>query len=324
MAPTPNPPTVTSHTLDGVKAVVTGTGQPGATLKLFSDGIFVGSTTVLPDGTYSVTSSDLVPGLHSLTVSQEVNGAVSNSVDAGTVNVVPPPPTWSSTTLQQPGSSVIITGSGVPGDVIDIYEGNTKVATTTVAVDGTWSAIISTPLPVGIHSFTAKQSVDGISSSAVPAGSVTITAAASTTRAAAGTTAAPPVPTTGALAGTTTAEAAAPSTTSAGPTPTTLTLTSSSETETQSSTTSVTEVFIIYRDLVSVYEVGKGADLLLRALPPSCALLVLDHLCPPPRWIKRPRLALLLQRLQVPPQRLSRVPLKPRPAAPRRKPAHLW
>lgn len=266
-----------------MKAVVTGTGKPGATLKLFADGVFVGSTTVLNDGTYSVTSSDLTPGTHPLTISQTSSGAVSASVDAGTVDVAPSPPAWSTTTLQ--GSNAVISGTGFPGGTIEVYEGNTKVATTTVAVDGTWSAITTNPLSLGTHSFTAKQLVDNIASSSVSAGSVTLTA---TTTVKAGATTAP-------APGGATTPAAGGATTPAGPAPTTNAggATTGASPQTTAAAGQVRQhwllklfdcCFLLTISFISPFRLKR-----LRLLPPPQQKLKVLLLLRPKRQLHRPR-----------------------------------
>lgn len=64
-----SPPVV----LSGSKVTVTGTGTPGLTAILFSDGIIVGRVNVSANGSFTVTSSDLAPGAHVLQVLQETS-----------------------------------------------------------------------------------------------------------------------------------------------------------------------------------------------------------------------------------------------------------
>jgi hypothetical protein len=80
-------PVVSSTSVAGTIATVTGTGQPGATIDLFADGSKVGSATVGADDTFSVSSSSLAIGDRALTVSQTFAGETSSSVAAGSITV---------------------------------------------------------------------------------------------------------------------------------------------------------------------------------------------------------------------------------------------
>src|SRR5262249_15274235 len=68
----------------------------------------------------------------------------------------------------------VITGTGVAGDTITLFDGSTSVGTATVGAGGTWS-ITSSALADGAHTLTAKETdVAGDVSAASAALAVTI------------------------------------------------------------------------------------------------------------------------------------------------------
>ena len=69
-------------------------------------------------------------------------------------------------------SPVIVSGTGVAGDTITIYDGATAIATVVVGAGGTWSKTVS--LGVGTHTLTATQYVVSAVPSAAGA-AVTVT-----------------------------------------------------------------------------------------------------------------------------------------------------
>lgn len=121
-APRPADPVVTSTELvDKTVATVKGTGEKGATIKLYVDGIYSGNSVVVAnDGTFTVSSSSLAPGTHLLSITQTVasSGATSDSVDAGSVTVVGPATTTvpvvppQETTAPAPGQQTTVPGGG--------------------------------------------------------------------------------------------------------------------------------------------------------------------------------------------------------------------
>ena len=77
-----------------------------------------------------------------------------------------PSPTWST-------ASVTLTGTGVAGQTLTIYDGSNAIKTVTVSASGTWSAKVS--LRLGTHTLTAKQSpASGLLSAASAPRTVTV------------------------------------------------------------------------------------------------------------------------------------------------------
>ena len=75
------------------------------------------------------------------------------------VPVKPPAPVISTpkdgATIQDP--SPIITGTGVPGDSVNVHEGSTPLCTAVVQSDGTWMCQVQTVLTDGQHTINASQ-----------------------------------------------------------------------------------------------------------------------------------------------------------------------
>jgi probable HAF family extracellular repeat protein len=151
--------------------------EPSGTIT-FSDGTTKWAAT-LSGGSAIATISSLTLGSHSVTASYGADANLVASVSAATILSVTPAapaitsPTSGSSTVN---SSVTVTGTGTSGAEVDIQEGATKVGTTTVNSDGSYSATIT--LAVGVHSLTATQTVNGVTSPATAAVSITVLPAA--------------------------------------------------------------------------------------------------------------------------------------------------
>ncbi len=117
---------------------ISGTGEPGATVDLDTDGdgIVDLSTTVAPDGTWSVTPSPALSDGVVIAVRQtDPDGNQSVSV-GDTIDALPP-----NAPVIQVASGTEISGTGEPGATVavDIDGDGTPDLTTTVAANGTWS-----------------------------------------------------------------------------------------------------------------------------------------------------------------------------------------
>ena len=158
---------------DGVTDVaaptLSGTGVSGDTVIIYNGEVAVGSATVV-DGTWAVTTSTLAPGKYELTAAQ-VDGYGDATPAASplplTIVAAPVAPTLalaagSDTGTKGDGITSIVTpvisGTGISGETVIVYDGATVVGSATVG-DGTWS-ITTTTLAAGAHALTATQ-VDG-------------------------------------------------------------------------------------------------------------------------------------------------------------------
>jgi len=82
----------------------------------------------------------------------------SNPSAAASVTVYPPPPVAPTISAPAPAtisSSVTLSGNGVAGDLVTLYDGSTAIGTVTVAANGTWSKTVTVGL--GAHAISATQ-----------------------------------------------------------------------------------------------------------------------------------------------------------------------
>jgi flagellar hook assembly protein FlgD len=167
----PEAPVITSpaegSTTTDTTPLVTGTGEPGATVEVKIDGVVVGTTTVKPDGTWELQVTEpLSGGEHTVSATQtdeagNTSPAASNTftVDAG----VAPPVITSPQTGDEVSQTPTVTGTGQPGATVTVYVDGNPVGTATVGADGEWSLALP-ELACGTHTITATQTVDGTAS----------------------------------------------------------------------------------------------------------------------------------------------------------------
>ncbi len=158
---------------DDTTPTVNGTGEAGATIKLYDGTTYLGSTLVGATGTWSYTpTTALSNGAHSLNATQTdvagntgpVSGSVSFTIDTSTVTS----PTI--TTVQDDVGTVqgavaqsgttddtkpTIVGTAPAGTTIHVYDGTVLLGSTVTDAFGAWSYTPGTALGDGLHSFTA-------------------------------------------------------------------------------------------------------------------------------------------------------------------------
>ncbi|QNP49909.1 Ig-like domain-containing protein [Diaphorobacter aerolatus] len=159
---------------DDATPVVSGSGTPGTIVTIYDGAREVGSTTVQPDGKWSVEVSALGDGDHVLTATTTNAAGVESAHTGGyplTVDTVAPdaPETVHATdNVNNAGGAVIaitqgdttddatptLSGSGTAGETITILDNGVKIGETTVQPDGTWSFTPATGLGEGAHSIT--------------------------------------------------------------------------------------------------------------------------------------------------------------------------
>lgn len=139
--------TITSGTpTDASQPLLAGTGEPGGTITIYDNGVAVGTTTVLPNGTWSVTPDGPLPdGTHTITV-VETDAAGNQSTASEpivfTVDTTPP---------LAPGDLVVsndggtITGTAEPGSTVTIREGDVTLGTVVADSQGNFSLTLSPP-----------------------------------------------------------------------------------------------------------------------------------------------------------------------------------
>ena len=139
--------TITAGTpTDASQPILAGTGEPGGTITIYDHGVAVGTTTVLPNGTWSVTPDGPLPdGTHSITV-VETDAAGNQSTASEpiifTVDTTPP---------LAPGDLVVsndggtITGTAEPGSTVTIREGDAILGTPVADSEGNFSLTLTPP-----------------------------------------------------------------------------------------------------------------------------------------------------------------------------------
>ncbi|MFL4414922.1 Ig-like domain-containing protein [Citrobacter portucalensis] len=167
-----------------------GTGTDGSKITLYDGATPIGSTTVLPGGTWSIQlDQPLSEGTHNLSaIATDVAGNASNAGNFTlTIDTTPPAaPVISSaegligTNLQtlNNGSSTKssnpeLSGTGEPGAKITIYDNGGPIGTVTVQPDGTWT-FTPTSLADGSHKFTAT-ATDVAGNTGIPSAGFTLT-----------------------------------------------------------------------------------------------------------------------------------------------------
>ncbi len=166
-------PLVNGQLTNDTTPTLNGRGEVGATIKVFSDGVLVGSTTVDDSGAWSVTpTTALTNGPHILTVNQtDPAGNISASTGGFTVNVdasAPVAPVITSVAdntapvigvVPNGGSTnethPTISGTGEAGSTITLYNGAAVLGTTTVNAGGNWTFTPTTALTSGTWNITA-------------------------------------------------------------------------------------------------------------------------------------------------------------------------
>jgi hypothetical protein len=159
-------------TVDTATPVISGTGEPGATVTVKDkDGKVIGTATVGGDKNWSVTPASPLPqGPNAVTVEQDANGTTSTDSGSFTVDVpvVIAEVTAAVKSKDDEAKTAELTGKGQPGATITVTT-PTGPVTTTVDKDGDWTLGVS-GLSEGQNDLSVTQTVDG-----KDAGSTTVT-----------------------------------------------------------------------------------------------------------------------------------------------------
>ncbi|MDM3289158.1 Ig-like domain-containing protein [Citrobacter sp. Ce105] len=171
--------------------VLKGTGTAGSTVTIYDGATPIGSTTVLPGGTWSIQlSQPLSEGLHNLSaIGTDVAGNASNAGSFTlTIDTTPPAAPvivagegliGSATLPLANGGSTksttpVLSGTGEPGATITVADNGTTLGNTIVQPDGTWTFTPPNALPEGPHQFTAT-ATDVAGNTGIPSASFTLT-----------------------------------------------------------------------------------------------------------------------------------------------------
>jgi len=155
IAPDLTPPVAPVAAIDATGTIVTGTGEPGATVRVAdAGGTVLGTATVGANGNYTVVLGTPQTNGQLLSVTQADAAAnVSPAVPVTAPDTTPPAaPT---ATVSPDGATVV--GTGEPGATVTITNAaGTPIGTATVAPGGTYTATLATPQTNG-ETLTAIQ-----------------------------------------------------------------------------------------------------------------------------------------------------------------------
>ncbi len=211
----PAAPTIASDTVNsGNQVVISGSAEANSAIKVFDGTTQIGTATTNSSGAWSVTTSALAAGSHVLTAkAADVAGnvsAASAAVDpvigsgtsgtsgtgtsgtgtsgtgtSGTGTTAPAAPKIASFSTDSgvagdhitSDKTLILAGSAAANSTVKVFDGATQLGTVTADANGSWH-YSTAALPDGKHSFTATDTVSGLTSKASTALDVTVDTAA--------------------------------------------------------------------------------------------------------------------------------------------------
>ncbi|SFR76225.1 BapA/Bap/LapF family large adhesin [Sphingomonas jatrophae] len=144
LAPDFTAPAAPTAAINATGTSVTGTGEPGATLRIANAaGTVVGSTTVAADGSYTVTLTPAQANGEALTATQsDLGGNTSPGIPLTAPDITPPAAPVA--TLDATGS--IVSGTGEVGATVTVRgTGGALLGTAVVNPQGAYSVVLSTP-----------------------------------------------------------------------------------------------------------------------------------------------------------------------------------
>jgi VCBS repeat-containing protein len=144
LAPDLTAPVAPTIAINGDGTIVSGTGEPGATVTITGPGgTPIGTVPVAGDGTYTITLADPQINGETLTATQaDPTGNVSGPASTIAPDFVTP----AAPTAIVSGDGTIVTGTGEPGAQIVVTDpAGTAIGVATVGVDGSYSTTLSTP-----------------------------------------------------------------------------------------------------------------------------------------------------------------------------------
>jgi hypothetical protein len=172
----PSAPTLMVAAKSSPAVAVSGSGVAGAVISLLTNGVLAANftnnasgnfsgTVTLPDGVYSnsISATETVDGLTS-----GPSAAASVTVVAVPVPVILSPPNELTTNT----ASLTVTGIGMPGATVFVYNGANLLGSKTVNSSAKFSVAVKN-LSNGVHQLTASETSGGVSS--LPGAAVTVT-----------------------------------------------------------------------------------------------------------------------------------------------------
>lgn len=163
-----------NQTTDDPRPTFTGSGEPGAKITIYDNGVAIGSVMVNADGSWTFTpTADLSDGFHQLTATAtDTAGNVGPESPVFSITIdtlAPNPPVVQVIDNEGTTQGIIaagafidadqpeLTGTGEVGSTIAIYDNGELLAEVEVAANGTWSFTPTEPLAEGVHSLTLTE-----------------------------------------------------------------------------------------------------------------------------------------------------------------------
>jgi hypothetical protein len=141
---------------------VTGTAEPGSTVRVYDNGVLVGTGTADANGNYSVTTSALADGNHPLTITATDtagNQSLATSLGTWTIDTSAPNAPTVGSVSQDTGNptdkntsdnTLTVIGTAEPGSTVKIYDNGVLVGTGVADAQGNYS-ITTSVLADGSH-----------------------------------------------------------------------------------------------------------------------------------------------------------------------------
>jgi len=156
---------------------LTGTGEPGATVRVEVPGVAPATGVVGAAGAWSVAVAAVPAGTHAAAVTQLVGGQVTATATRGFTIVTQQPLTITDPVADRvftvlDGTSttpVTVSGRATPGATVAVSLGGGRTGSALVGTDGGWTTTIA-DVPVGSYTASATQSLGGDTSAAVTRG----------------------------------------------------------------------------------------------------------------------------------------------------------
>ncbi len=173
-APDLTAPAAPTAAIDNTGAVVTGTGEPGATITIrAADTTLVGTATVGANGAYAATLTTIQIDGEALSVAQiDVAGNASQPIALRAPDFTVP----AAPVVQIGGDGSVVTGTGEAGATVTVRDAaNVVIGTATVAADGSFTATLTPAQANGGTISVVQADAAGNVSAAVPLAAPDIT-----------------------------------------------------------------------------------------------------------------------------------------------------
>ncbi len=174
IAPDLTAPATPTAAIDNTGAVVTGTGEPGATITIrAADTTLVGTATVGANGAYAATLTTIQIDGEALSVAQiDVAGNASQPIAVRVPDFTVP----AAPVVQIGGDGSVVTGTGEAGATVTVRDAaNVVIGTATVAADGSFTATLTPAQANGGTISVVQADAAGNASAAVPLAAPDIT-----------------------------------------------------------------------------------------------------------------------------------------------------